>query len=136
MLLKGNPWEQSHSPPTKTSLLGVGRDGHAKTDTHRANWEDSVCWKARHVCCTYMAFWLAEPAEGSGRGCSPHLFCACTSADLHVLCQDAPLWAKTGTGLLLTYPSLRPVKYIEYHPWVLWRQTAEHRMVQRYWRNV
>jgi hypothetical protein len=47
-----------------------------------------------------MAFWLAERAEGSGMGCSLHLFCACTSADLHVLCQDAPLWAKTGTGLL------------------------------------
>ena len=60
-----------------------------------------MCWKARRVCCTYMAFWLAEPAEGSGMGCSPHLFCACTSAGLHVLCQDALLWAKTGTNLLL-----------------------------------
>lgn len=32
-----------------------------------------------------MAFLLAELAEGSGMGYSLHLFCACTSGDLHVL---------------------------------------------------
>lgn len=42
-----------------------------------------------------MAFLLAELAEGSGMGYSLHLFCACTSGDLHVLCLGGHLhWEK------------------------------------------
>lgn len=45
--------------------------------------------------CTHMAFLLAELAEGSGMGCSLHLFCACTSGDLHVLGLGAHLRLET-----------------------------------------
>lgn len=91
----GRPSQQRQAP---LELVGMGM---AELMDTQPTGRTSVCGEARRLGCTYMAFWLAEPAEGSGTGCSPRLFCACTSADLHALCQDVLLWAETVTGLLL-----------------------------------
>lgn len=57
----GNKVTDPPPPPLgKRSLIGVSRNGHAKTAVSRAaGWEDVVCWKARRVL-TWLFGWLNQ----------------------------------------------------------------------------
>lgn len=68
-----------------TEMYQVASSLHACVHTHTHT-------KIHHnLMYTYMAFWLAELVEDSGMDYSLHLFCACTSAGLRVLCLGVRL---------------------------------------------
>ena len=112
--------------PTKTSTLGVGRDGHGRTDGHTANWED-VCVRGSQTPGLYLHGFLAG---WTSWGFRYGLFSA-SILRLYFCRPPRTLSRRTPVGRdshrLTIEVDIFQTNSIqrEHHPWVLGRQTGE-----------